>query len=72
MDRWSGPRWELSLDEHLADEMMAFVTRSAGTDRGGLKALMREIAARLPAERIAAFRRRSASPEACGCRPSAA
>ncbi len=72
MDRWSGARWELSLDELLADEMMGAVTRSAGTDRGRLRALMREVAARLPAERIAALRRRSAPPAACGCRPSAA
>jgi hypothetical protein len=65
-------RYEASLDELLADEMMGAVIESAGTDRAALRAMLRDLALRLPAERLAGFRRRCASPAASGCRPSAA
>jgi hypothetical protein len=72
MGLWNMIRWEPSLDELLADEMMGVVTRSAGTDRAGLRALLRETARRLPAERLDEIRPRCASPAARDCRPSAA
>jgi hypothetical protein len=68
------PVWKLmvrepSLDELLRDEMMAAVTRSAGLDLGGLRALLVDVAARVPPERAT---RRSACSAAPDCRPSAA
>jgi hypothetical protein len=72
MEPWTLARCEPTFEELLADEMMGAVTRSAGTDRARLRALMREVAGRVPAERIAAFRPRCAPPASSGCRPSAA
>ena len=72
MGLWNMLQCEPSLDELLADEMMGAVTRSAGTDRAGLRALLHETARRLPAERLEGIRPRRASPAARGCRPSAA
>ncbi len=71
MKLWNVLRCEPSLDELLADEMMSAVTRSAGTDRAGLRVLLREMALRLPAERWDGIRPRCASPGVPGCRPSA-
>jgi len=73
MGLWNMLRCEPSLDELLADEMMAAVTRSAGTDRAGLREMLRELAQRVPADRFAALRPRCAPPAAAAChRPSAA
>ena len=40
-------RYEASLDDLLADEMMAPVLKSAGTDTRGIRAMMVETARRL-------------------------
>lgn len=72
MGLWNMLRCEPSLDELLADEMMGAVTRSAGTDREGLRDMLRELARRLPVERFDGVRRRCAPPAASGRRPSAA
>lgn len=71
MGLWNMLHYEPSLDELLADEMMGAVARSAGTDRAGLRDLLREMARRLPAERFDGVRRRCASPAARDCRPTA-
>jgi hypothetical protein len=71
MGLWYMLHCEPSLEDLLADEMMGAVTRSAGTDRDALKAMLQALAVRLPAERFAAVRPRCASREATGCRPSA-
>lgn len=49
---------EPTLDELLGDEMMATVMRSAGLDARQLRALLAELARRLPAERL---------KRPCGC-----
>lgn len=72
MGLWNMLQCEPSLDDLLADEMMGVVMRSAGTDRAGLRALMREVARCLPPERLDAIRPRCVSPPARFCRPSAA
>ncbi len=72
MGLWTMQRCEPGLDDLLADEMMGTVTRSAGTDREALRAMLRALALRLPAERFEDVRPRCASPAASGCRPSAA
>ena len=72
MGLWTMLRCEPGLDDLLADEMMGTVTRSAGTDREALRAMLRALALRLPAERFEGVRPRCASPAASGCRPSAA
>lgn len=74
MGLWTMRHCEPSLEELLADDMMAAVTRSAGTDREALRAMLRALALRLPAERLgpsAGSRPRCASSAASGCRPSA-
>jgi hypothetical protein len=60
-------RAEPNLEELLADDMMGLVTRSAGTDRAGLRALLSDMAGRLPVERFAVITPRCASPAGCGC-----
>jgi hypothetical protein len=72
MEPWKLVLCEPTLDELLADEMMGTVTSSAGTDRVRLRALLGEVARRLPDERFAALRPRCAPREASCCRPSAA
>ena len=57
---------EPSLEELLGDEMMSAVMRSAGLDRVGLRAMLAEVAGRLP------LRPRSACSAEPGCQPSAA
>jgi hypothetical protein len=57
---------EPSLDELLGDEMMPAVMRSAGLDRVGLRAMLAEVAGRLP------LRPRSACSAEPDCQPSAA
>jgi hypothetical protein len=71
MGLWKVLRCEPSLDDLLADEMMGAVTRSAGTDRAGLRAMLSALALRLPAEQLDGLRPRCASPAASGCRPAA-
>lgn len=71
MESWTALCCEPSLEELIADEMMGAVTLSAGTDRLRLRALLSEIARRLPAERFAGIRPRYASPGAPGCPPAA-
>jgi len=71
MESWMALCCEPSLEELLADEMMGSVTRSAGTDRLRLRALLRDIARRLPADRLARLRPRCASPAMLFCRPAA-
>jgi hypothetical protein len=72
MGNWWLAGAEPKLDKLLADEMMISVTRSAGTDVARLRALLRDMAHRLPAERLAAIRPRCASRASFDCRPSAA
>jgi hypothetical protein len=60
-------RSEPSLEELLADDMMGWVTKSAGIDRARLRALLSDMAGRLPAERLAAITPHCASPAPCGC-----
>ncbi|HXZ01241.1 MAG TPA: hypothetical protein VEI03_14675 [Stellaceae bacterium] len=72
MGLWNMLQCEPGLDELLADEMMSAVTRSAGTDRAGLRALLGEMARRLTAERLDGIRPRCAPPATHFCRPSAA
>ena len=67
MGIWKPLRAEPNLEELLADDMMASVTKSAGTDRAGLRALLSDMAGRLPAERFDAITPRCASPARCGC-----
>jgi hypothetical protein len=67
MGVWKLLRAEPNLEELLADDMMGWVTKSAGTDRAGLRALLRDMAGRLPVERFAAITPRCASPAGCGC-----
>jgi hypothetical protein len=67
MGVWKLLRAEPSLEELLADDMMGWVTKSAGTDRAGLRALLSEMAGRLSAERFAAITPRCASPARCDC-----
>jgi len=57
---------EPSLEELLGDEMMSVVTRSAGLDPVGLRAMLADVARRLP------LRPRSACLAEPDCRPSAA
>ncbi len=71
MESWNPLRCEPSLEELLGDEMMGAVTLSAGTDRKRLRALLSDVAGRLPAERFAGLRPRCASPAGRGCRPAA-
>lgn len=49
---------EPTLDELLGDEMMATVMRSAGLDARQLRALLAELARRMPVERL---------KRPCGC-----
>lgn len=49
---------EPTLEELLGDEMMTAVMRSAGLDAKQLRALLAELARRLPAERL---------KRPCGC-----
>jgi hypothetical protein len=57
---------EPSLEELLGDEMMSAVTRSAGLDPMRLRAMLAEIAGRMP------FRPRSECSVEPDCQPSAA
>jgi hypothetical protein len=59
---------EPSLEDVLGDEIMKPVMRSAGTDAAALRALLAELARRLPVERI---RRRDERPAGCASRLSA-
>ena len=72
MGLWNMLRCEPSLDELLADEMMAAVARSAGTDRAGLRQMLQDLIRRLPADRLAALKPRCAPPAAACHQPSAA
>jgi hypothetical protein len=72
MEVWTLRIVEPTLDELLADEIMVLVTRSAGTDRARLRALLRDVAGRLPVERFAAVTPRCASEAGFGCWPPAA
>lgn len=56
--RWTLAVSEPTLEDLLSDEMMTTVTRSAGLDRSGLRAMLRDLARRVPAERL--------TPR-CGC-----
>ena len=67
MGVWKLLRAEPSVEELLADDMMGWVTKSAGTDRAGLRALLSDMAGRLSAERFAAITPRCASPSRCDC-----
>ena len=69
MKPWKLRVREPSLEDLLADEMMAAVMRSAGLDRAGLRGFLVELAERLPPERLA---RRRGLAAALGARPSAA
>ena len=68
--RLSMTKCEPGLDELLGDEMMSAVARSAGNDPAGLRALMRDVAGRLPEQ--SRIRPRCGSPVSRGCQPSAA
>ncbi len=52
MRRWKMAMREPSLDELLGDEMMVPVMRSAGMDASELRALLAELAQRVPAENV--------------------
>jgi hypothetical protein len=67
MGLWNMLRCEPSLEELLADEMMGAVTRSAGTDRDALRAMLHALALRLPEERFdsSAARARFSFAESC-------
>jgi hypothetical protein len=69
MRGWKLTIREPHLEELLADEMMGAVTRSAGIDRAGLRALLTQLAHRLPAERLTP--RRDCAPAPC-CQPAGA
>jgi hypothetical protein len=71
MEGWYAPQCEPSLEELLADEMMGVVTSRAGTDRVRLRALLSDMAGRLPPERFSWIRPRCAPLAAPGDRPAA-
>jgi hypothetical protein len=62
MRGWKLTIREPHLDELLADEMMVPVTRSAGLDRTQLRAMLAQLARRLPPERLTPRRDCASAP----------
>jgi hypothetical protein len=69
MRNWTKAMNEPTLDELLKDDIMLAMVRSSGLDPAALRAMLAELAARLPADRL---RPRFGWAEERGFQPSAA